>query len=93
MLKRGLLLKKTEGPVKSMEYFGLTRHTEPMSVKIPEETIKELLKRLNEDAFFLKITLKQLQSLCDSLAFRVSLSIFTIGTTPQRYQYKVLSHN
>jgi hypothetical protein len=64
-----LLLKKTEGPVKSMEYFGLTRYTESMSVKIPEETIKELLKKLNEDAFF-KITLKQLQSLCDSLAFR-----------------------
>jgi hypothetical protein len=64
-----LLLKKTEGPVKSMEYFGLTRHTESMSVKIPEETIKELLKKLNEDACF-KITLKLLQSLCDSLAFR-----------------------
>lgn len=62
-----MLLKKTEGPVKSMEYFGLTRHTESMSVKIPEETIKELLKKLNEDAFFLKITLTQLQSLCDSL--------------------------
>jgi hypothetical protein len=46
-----LLLKKTQGPVKSMEYFGLTRHTESMSVKIPEETIKELLKKLNEDAF------------------------------------------
>ena len=49
-----MLLKKTEGPVKSMEYFGLTRHTESMSVKIPEETIKELLKKLNEDAFFLR---------------------------------------
>jgi hypothetical protein len=31
-----------------MENFGLTRHTESMSVKIPEETIKELLKKLNE---------------------------------------------
>ena len=40
-----------------------------MSVKIPEKTIKELLKKLNEDACFFKITLKQLQSLCDSLAF------------------------
>jgi hypothetical protein len=78
-----LLLKKTEGPVKSMEYFGLTRHTESMSVKIPEETIKELLKKLNEDAFVFNKTLKQLQSLC----------IFTIGTTPQRYQYKGLNHN
>jgi hypothetical protein len=61
-----LLLKKREGPVKSMEYFGLTRHTESMSVKIPEETIKELLKKLNEDAFVFMKTLKQLQSLCDS---------------------------
>ena len=65
-----MLLKKTERPVKRLEYFGLTRHTESMSAKIPEGTIKELLKMLNEDAFFLKITLQQLQSLCDSLAFR-----------------------
>ena len=64
-----MLLKKAVGPVKSMDYFGLTRYTEFISVKIPEETIKELLKKLNEDAFF-KITLKQLQSLCDSLDFR-----------------------
>jgi hypothetical protein len=35
-----------------MEYFGLTSHTESMSVKIPEETIKELLKKLNENSFF-----------------------------------------
>jgi hypothetical protein len=49
-----------EVPLKSMEYFGLTRHTESMSVEIPEEPIKELLKKLNEDAFCLKITLKQL---------------------------------
>ena len=61
--------EKKEGPVKSMEYFGLTRHTKSMSVKIPEETIKELLKKLNEDAFVFKKTLKQLQSLCESLAF------------------------
>ena len=40
-----------------------------MSVKIPEETIKELLKKLNEVAFKKKVTLKQLQSLCGSLAF------------------------
>ena len=40
-----------------------------MFVKIPEETIKELLKKLNEVAFKKKVTLKQLQSLCGSLAF------------------------
>ena len=59
----------TEGPVTSMEYLGLTIDTESMSVKIPEEKIKELLKKLNEVAFSKKVTLKQLQSLCGSLAF------------------------
>jgi hypothetical protein len=43
---------KTDGPVKSREYFGLTIYTESMSVKTPEETIKKLLKKLNEVAFF-----------------------------------------
>ena len=46
-----MLLKKTEGPVTGMDYFGLTIDTESMFVKIPEETIKELLKKLNEVAF------------------------------------------
>jgi hypothetical protein len=35
----------------------LTRHTESMSVKIPEERIKELLKKLKEDAFFKTIAI------------------------------------
>jgi hypothetical protein len=48
-----------------MEYFGLTIYTESMSVKIPEETIKKLLGKLH----FFKVTSKQLQSLCGSLAF------------------------
>jgi hypothetical protein len=48
-----LLLKKTEDPVKRMEYFGLTSHTESMSVKIPEETIKEFLKKLTENSLSL----------------------------------------
>ena len=52
-----MLLKKTERPVKRLEYFGLTRHTESMSVKIPEERIKELLKKLKEDAFFKTIAI------------------------------------
>jgi hypothetical protein len=64
--------EKTEGLVKSMKYFGLTRHTESMSVKIPEETIS---------------------TFPFSRPVQVSLFIFTIGTTPQRYQYKVLNHN
>ena len=41
----------TEVPVASMEYFGLTINTESMFVKIPEKTIKELLKKLKEVAF------------------------------------------
>lgn len=40
-----------------------------MSVKIPEETIKELFKKLKEVAFSKKKTLKQLQSSCGSLDF------------------------
>jgi hypothetical protein len=43
--------EKTEFPVTSMEYFGLTIYTESMSVKISEKKIKELLKQLNEVAF------------------------------------------
>ena len=46
-----MLLKKTEGPGTGMEYFGLTIDTESMFVKISEETIKELLEKLNEVAF------------------------------------------
>ena len=46
-----LLLKITEGPVTGKDYFGLTIDTESMLVKIPEETIKELPKKLNEVAF------------------------------------------
>jgi hypothetical protein len=42
---------KTEGPVTSMNYFGLTINNESMCVKIPKETIKELFKKLNEVEF------------------------------------------
>jgi hypothetical protein len=40
--------EKTEGPVTSMNYCGLTINSESMCIKIPEETIKELFKKLNE---------------------------------------------
>ena len=43
--------EKTEVPVTSIEYLGLTIDTESMSAKIPGKTIKELLKKLNEVAF------------------------------------------
>ena len=61
--------EKTEGPVTSMNFFGLTINNESMCVKIPEETFKELFKKLNECEFKKKVTLNQLQSLCGSLAF------------------------
>jgi hypothetical protein len=61
--------EKTEGPVTNMNYCGLTINNESMCVKIPEETIKELFKKLNECEFKKKVTLNQLQSLCGSLAF------------------------
>ena len=61
--------EKREGPVTSMEYLGLTIDTESMSVKIPEDQIKECLKHLKEVEFSKNVTLKQLQSLCGSFAF------------------------
>ena len=52
--------EKAEGLVTSMEYLGLTIDTESMSVNIPEEKMKEILKKLNEVAFSKKGILKQL---------------------------------
>jgi hypothetical protein len=51
--------EKTEGPVTSMNYCGLTINNESMCAKIPEETIKELFKKLNECEFNKKVTLNQ----------------------------------
>jgi hypothetical protein len=42
-----------------MNYCGLTINNESMCVKIPEETIKELFKKLNECEFNKKVTLNQ----------------------------------
>jgi hypothetical protein len=43
--------EQIECPLTSMNYFGLTINNESMCVKIPEETTKELLKKLNECEF------------------------------------------
>ena len=43
--------EKTEVPVTSIEFLGLTIDTESMSAKILGKKIKELLKKLNEVAF------------------------------------------
>ena len=61
--------EKTEGPTTKMEYLGLTIDTVKMCIQIPETKVNELLKHINTVAFSKKVTLKQLQSLCGSLAF------------------------
>ena len=43
--------EKTKGPLTSMNSFGLTINNESMCTKIPEETTKELFKKLNECEF------------------------------------------
>ena len=42
---------KTDCPATSMNYFGLTINNESICFKIPEETTKELFKKLNECEF------------------------------------------
>lgn len=61
--------EKTEGPTCIMEYLGLTINTRDMTIQIPEKKLKELLSQIKTVAFSKKVTLKQLQSLCGSLAF------------------------
>ena len=60
---------KTEGPSTRKTYLGLLIDTEKMLIQIPDEKVQELLYFLNEASKRKKITLRQLQSLCGSLAF------------------------
>jgi RNA polymerase-interacting CarD/CdnL/TRCF family regulator len=53
---------ETEGPTCDMEYLGLTIDTREMTVKIPDNKMKELLVLIREVAFSKKVTLKKLQS-------------------------------
>ena len=60
---------KTEGPSTMITCLGLIIDTEKMSIQIPDEIVRGLLYFLNEASKRKKITLRQLQSLCGSLAF------------------------
>lgn len=61
--------KKTEGPSTVIEYLGLTIDTINMLIKIPDKQIKELLIGIETLLSKKKVTLKELQSICGSLAF------------------------
>jgi hypothetical protein len=62
---------KTEGPSTRITYLGLLIDTENILIQIPDEKVQELLYFLNEASKRKKITLRQLQSLCGSLALCV----------------------
>ena len=62
---------KTEGPSTRITYLGLSIDTEKMLIQIPDEKVQGLLYFLNEASKRKKITLRQLQSLCGSLALCV----------------------
>lgn len=61
--------EKSEGPTCIMEYLGLIINTIDMTIQIPQKKMQELLDQIKLTAFSKKVTLKQLQSLCGSLAF------------------------
>jgi len=61
--------EKTEGPSTVIEYLGLTIDTINMLIKIPDKKIKELLIGIETLLSKKKVTLKELQSICGSLAF------------------------
>ncbi|VDI81167.1 Hypothetical predicted protein [Mytilus galloprovincialis] len=61
--------EKTEGPTTLIEYLGLTIDTVNMLVKIPHKKVEELLDRIIKLSAMKKVTLKELQSICGSLAF------------------------
>ena len=61
--------EKTEGPSTIIEYLGLTIDTVNMLIKIPEKKVQDLLKKIKLLSYRKKVTLKELQSICGSLAF------------------------
>ena len=61
--------EKTEGPTTLIDYLGLTIDTVKMLIKIPDKKVKELLEKITRLASMKKVTLKELQSICGSLAF------------------------
>jgi hypothetical protein len=61
-------MKKTEGFSTIIEYLGLTIDTVNMLIKIPEKKVQDLLKKIKLFSYSKKVTLKELQSMCCSLA-------------------------
>jgi hypothetical protein len=61
--------EKTEGLSTIIEYLGLTIDTVNMLIKIPEKKVQDLLKKIKLLSYRKKVTLKELQSICGSLAF------------------------
>ncbi|XP_063416228.1 uncharacterized protein LOC134697870 [Mytilus trossulus] len=61
--------EKTEGPTTKLSYIGLLIDTETMLIQIPEDNVLELKSKIKWVLGRKKITLRDLQSLCGSLAF------------------------
>ena len=61
--------EKTEGPCTKLHYLGLLIDTEKMLIQIPEDKVLDLKSKIDYALSRKKITLKELQSLCGSLAF------------------------
>jgi hypothetical protein len=61
--------EKREGPSTIIEYVGLAIDTVNMLIKIPEKKVQDLLKKIKLLSYRKKVTLKELQSICGSLAF------------------------
>ncbi|XP_063426544.1 uncharacterized protein LOC134710223 isoform X1 [Mytilus trossulus] len=61
--------EKTEGPTTKLSYLGLLIDTEKMLIQIPEDKVLELKSKIKWVLGRKKITLRDLQSLCGSLAF------------------------
>ena len=61
--------EKTEGPSTIIEYLGLTIDTVNMLIKNPEKKGQDLLKKIKLLSYWKKVKLKELESICGSLAF------------------------
>lgn len=60
---------KTEGPTTYITYLGLEINTVSQTFFIPHDKVTSLTEQLNEINNHKKVTLQQLQSLCELLAF------------------------
>ena len=61
--------EKTEGPCTKLQYLGLLVDTEKMVIQIPDSKLLDLKSKIELVLTRKKVTLRELQSLCGSLAF------------------------